>query len=524
MKKLFSLILTAAMLLGTLALAACETPPEQNPDQPTYANEVELMLLGSQKTAEAFAKNDAFSAFLETIKNPKIGLTADLKDLAGVSLDASMLRGDDFYGLLLNKLSFPSGKDDYIPALGTGSFVTLSDIAMYIAKEEVALSVPMLFGEGYYGIKYENLLTFLESLLGDIPNDERPEAEAAFNKVFDAIGSVFNTADNNPLSAPALPQGFTAFLSDLMKEKMSLAKTESNGNTILSFDLTAGGLVAVLEGALTELRKDTAWKSYFDSLDITFKIANEAVTLDAFIDYLKEAAQNAIRSYVVSTVYDSQYRIVESNISLNGEGSPTESLKMIASYGEFSKLTLSYSAHDELFDGATYSTNFAIAYEEKKFDENKNGFFLKMSIPTNPFGGTAAPDHGIVGGADILPTASISNNEDNIVIELDYYLDSANDDFKLSLAVKQGPVKMFDAALLGKLKLENNVLTFSVTKLEIQYPEQPGVTVSLNMNISIKIAEMTAEDKVLPAYKDFTTLPPEILDAIKGLLGGGSIG
>ena len=239
MKKIFSALLIVAMLLGTLALAACETPPENNPDQPPYTNEVELILLGSQKTAEAFAKKDEFATFLETVKTPKVDLTVGLAELLGVSLDASVLCGDDFVGLLLNELTFPMESDDFEPS-GAPSSSTLSNIGAYFTKEEFALSLPMLFGEGYYGVKYDNILTYLESLMGPIPEDQRPQIEESFNKM---IAAIKNT---ETVTSPALPQGFTAFLSNLMKEKLSLTKTESNGNIILSFNLTANGLVDIL--------------------------------------------------------------------------------------------------------------------------------------------------------------------------------------------------------------------------------------------------------------------------------------
>lgn len=517
MKKIFSVLLIIAMLLGTLALVACETPAENNSEQPAYTNEVELMLLGSRKTSEAFAEKNEFATFLKTVKNPKVDLTADLTELAGVSLDASLLYGDDFVGLLLNELTFPMGSDDFVPS-GAPASSTVSDIGAYFTKEELALSVPMLFGEGYYGIKYDNILTFLESIMGEIPEDERAEVEAIFNNMLNAL--------KNVSAPPALPQGFTAFLSGLMKEKLSLTKTEANGNTVLSFNLTAKGSVDVLEGAISELRKDTAWKEYLENVDSLLKISNDEMSIDSVIAEMKESFSEVVDSYTVSNVYDSQYRIVENKIVWNNEGSRLDVLKTYAQYGELSKFSVSISVYEESFDDGvmTKEGDIVLYYEEKQFTDTQKGFSLRLSLPNSIFGGMGS-DYPLVGEDDEFYELSVGDDADeNIVVEINCLRDSANDDFKLSLALNQGTVKMFDVALVGKLKLDNNALTFSVTKLEMQNPEQPGMTVSMNMNVSIKIAEMTAEDKVIPTYKDFSALPPEVLDAIKGMLGGGSIG
>lgn len=532
MKKIFSVILIVTMLLGTLALAACETPPENNPNtpgnnNPPYANEVELMMLGSQKTAEAFAKQDAFTAFLNTVKNPRIDLTADLTQLLGVSVDATMLCGDDFFGFLLNSLSFPSYEDDYVTGAG-GSSVTLSDMGIYITKDELALSVPMLLGEGYYGIKYENVLTFLESILGPIPEDERPEVEATFNKIFDLLGGV-------TLESVTLPAGFTAFLSNLLKEKASLTKTEANGNVTISITLTEKGIVDIVEATVAELRKDEGWKKRIEEFDALLKMANEDMSIDALIAQIKDSLKNApedyepdLRSITVTNVYDSQLRALESVISVDCKGTKLDVINMVAQYGEFSKMTTTLSIYEEYELGFKKECDLVIAYEEKVFDANKKGFSFKMSIPEGSFGTSrpADPESGngaIIGGDDLL-MLSTENADTPIEIEIDYYIDSSNNKFKLRLSAKQDNESLFSAALLGTITLENNALTLSVTEIETESADHPGVTVNITTNITVKISEMSTEDKVVPTYKDFTTIPPETIDSImemiSGLLGG----
>ncbi len=477
MKKIFSLLLCFVIILSALALPACKSPEDAPEDT---MNELELVLLSCRNTTNKFAPLIGAS-MPDLSSGANVALVLDVSKIAGIKLDGNVIIFSEgeapFTAIKLNEVLI-SGEQS----------VSIKDVSAYIAENDVMLSITDVLNGDYYGFKIDEARTSISTLLKKV----LPENEVS--EIMEVLKNSFSSVSTSAPSVPTAPEFKDSDMSDLysiLKENSTVSSAVAeDGTTTVTITMTLEGAIKTVDSFMAKLSEDATWKKFLDDLDESLKSVAESEYDEAtsYWENIKKLLSDELAENDL-TLADV---IIKETVSINSQGLITLFCSELvikddhivvsefsAEYGELSSLKLSFKTNKSDVLGIEENSEIELSYAEKA-SEGKIGFEIKVTANSDA-------ENGL--------------NIENVIVGYEREIASGAYTFKFNSTPASADRESTSFTIGGHLTSSTEKLSASIESISL-----PSLGISILVDIRAEISPLTDADKVLPEYKDISTL------------------